>query len=187
MNWECQLAGGEQDKEWLSDIRMAYSLCRQNKDGEALEILLNALKEVRRSGSKKREAFILIHIGKVYQKWITDIALKFYLEGLFVARSCEFKRAEMIAFNAIGELYYAEGKQNEAMNYYRKSLNAACDLEDPSCRRDILLDMIDCYEARGEIDRCEELLQEAIRLDEDMGTPSLENDPDRANFVNNPR
>ena len=79
----------------------------------------------------------------------------------------------MIACDAIGELYYAWGKQEDALAYYRKSLEIASDLGCSSCRRDILLDMIDAYEECGEIDRCEELLQEAIRLDEEMGAPGL--------------
>jgi hypothetical protein len=43
--------------------------------------------------------------------------------------------------------------------------------------------MIDSYEERGEIDRCEELLREAIRLDEEMGAPSLKGDYRRMSIV----
>ena len=175
MNWEQQLVVGIQDqgKALMPNALRARNLCRQNKYGEAMEVLWHSLRDARRSDSPKQEAFVLIHIGKVYRNWIWDIALKFYRDGLAVAQSCDFKRGEMIAYDAIGELNYAWGKQEEALAYYRKSLEIACDLGDPSCQRDILLDMIDSYEEWGEIDRCEELLQEAIRLDEEMGAPSL--------------
>ena len=178
MNWEQQLAVDIHDKgkALLPNALRARNLCRQNKYGEAMEVLWYSLRDARKSGSRQQEAFALIHIGKVYRNWIWDIALKFYRDGLAVAQSCGFKRGEMIAYDAIGELYYAWGKQEDALAYYRKSLEIACDLEDPSCQRDILLDMIDSYEACGEIDRCEEFLQEAIRLDDEMGTPNLKGD-----------
>ena len=178
MNWEQQLVVGIQDQEkaLLPNALRARNLCRQNKYGEAMEVLWDSLRDARRSDSQKQEAFVLIHIGKVYRNWIWDIALKFYQDGLTVAQSCGFRRGEMIAFDAIGELYYAWGKQEDALAYYRKSLEIACDIEDPSCQRDILLDMIDSYEEWGEIDRCEELLQEAIQLDEEMGAPGLQGD-----------
>ena len=178
MNWEHQLAVDIYDREeaLLPNALKARNLCRQNRYGEAMEVLWDALRGARRSDSKKQEAFVLIHIGKVYRNWIWDIALKFYRDGLAVARSCGFKRGEMIAYDAIGELYYAWGKQEDALAYYGKSLEIACDLKCSPCRRDIILDMIDAYEACGEIDRCEELLQEAIRLDEEMGAPTLRGD-----------
>jgi tetratricopeptide (TPR) repeat protein len=175
MNWEQQLAVDIRDSEkaLMPNALKARNLCRQNKYGAAMEVLWHMLRDARRSGSRKQEAFVLIHIGKVYRNWLWDVALKFYRDGLAVAQSCGFKRGEMTAYNAIGELYYAWGNQQKALAHYRKSLQTACALHDPSSQRDILLDMIDSYEECGEIDTCEELLQEAIRLDEEMGAIDL--------------
>ena len=176
MNWVPQLVshGDEKIKALGPDALKARALCRQHRYGKALGILWQILRDARGSGSREREAFVLIHIGKVYRNWIWDIALKFFRDGLAAAETCGFKRGEMVANNAIGELYYAWGKQDKALEYYSKSLNAANELGDSSCQRDILLDMVDCYEERGEFKQCDELVHEALRLDEEQGMPGLE-------------
>ena len=119
MNWIPQLVTGGDDKivALVPEALEARGLCRQKQYGRALGILWQMLRLARRSDSKEREAFVLIHIGKVYRNWIWDIALKFFRDGLAAAQGCGFKRGEMIANNAIGELYYAWGKQDEALKY----------------------------------------------------------------------
>jgi tetratricopeptide (TPR) repeat protein len=175
MNWIPQLVTGGDDKivALVPEALEARGLCRQKQYGRALGILWQMLRLARRSDSKEREAFVLIHIGKVYRNWIWDIALKFFRDGLAAAQGCGFKRGEMIANNAIGELYYAWGKQDEALKYYTRSLHAAHELGDPSCQREILLDMVDCYEEQGEFERCDELVREALRLDEELDGRAL--------------
>jgi len=173
MNWVPQLISGgdEKIKALGPEALKARALCRQRKYGKALGILWQMLRVARGSGSRQHEAFVLIHIGKVYRNWIWDIALKFFRDGLAAAEACGFTRGEMVANSAIGELYYAWGKQDKALEYYTRSLDAANELGDQSCRRDILLDMVDCYEERGEFSQCDGLLHEALRLDEEQGMP----------------
>jgi len=185
MNWVPQLVNGgdEKIKAMGPEALKARALCRQRKYGKALGILWQMLRVARGSESRQHEAFVLIHIGKVYRNWIWDIALKFFRDGLAAAEACGFTRGEMVANNAIGELYYAWGKQDKALEYYTKSLNAANELGDQSCQRDILLDMVDCYEERGEFKQCDELVHEALRLDEEQGIPSLTSDTLEVGFA----
>lgn len=178
MNWESQLARavGRSDDSLAPVALRARNLCRQKKYGEALEVFWGILLDARRSDLKHHEAFALIHIGKVYRNWIWDAALKFFKDGLEVSKSCNFKRGEMIAYNAMGELYYAWGYQDKALEYYQKSLETACRLEDASCRRDVLLDMVECYAERGEFELCDELLNEAVEIDEELGVAPMSGD-----------
>ena len=171
MNWEHQLAIDMtgRGESLLPRAVEARDLCRQKKYGKALEVLWEMLLAARRSGGREREAFALIHIGKAYRNWIWDVALKFFQDGLEVARSCGFTRGELAACGAIGELYYAWGKQAEALKYYTRSLETARNLKDRSCERDILLEMVECYGEKGEFDRCDELLVEAAHLDHTLG------------------
>lgn len=175
MNWECKLAEAipEEQSALGPKALEARNLCRQKKYGRALEVLWGMLRNARRTDSREREAFVLIHIGKVYRNWIWNLSLKFFKDGLRVAQDSGFKRGEMIAYNAMGELYYNWGKNEDALTCYQRSLDTASALHDASCQRDIILDMVDCYEAQGAFETCDQLLQEAVRLDEDLGAPSL--------------
>lgn len=173
MNWVPQLVSSrdEKIKALVPEALKARGLCRQRQYGKALGILWQMLQVARGADSREREAFVLIHIGKVYRNWIWDVALKFFRDGLAAAEACGFKRGEMVANNAIGELYYAWGKQDKALEYYTRSLDAANELGDQSCQRDIMLDMVDCYAERGEFEQCDGLVHEALRLDEEQGMP----------------
>jgi tetratricopeptide (TPR) repeat protein len=175
MNWERKLAEAiaPDPRALLPRALEARNLCRQKRYGQALEVLWQMLRAARDEVSPQREAFVLIHIGKVYRNWIWDAALKFFRDGRELSRQCGFTRGELIAESALGELYYAWGKQDRALAHYRRSLELAEGLEDAGSRRDILMDMIDCYEARGELETCDQLLAEAARLDEALGAPSL--------------
>ena len=117
MNWIPELVtGGDAQMEALvPEALTARSMCRRKQYGKALGVLWQMLRRARRAESKEREAFVLIQIGKVYRNWIWDIALKFFRDGLVAAEECGFKRGEMVANNAIGELYYAWGKQDKAI------------------------------------------------------------------------
>ena len=176
MNWTPQLVDSEDAgmEALVPEAHKARGLCRRKQYGKALGVLWEMLRSARSSRSREREAFVLIHIGKVYRNWIWDIALKFFRDGLAAAEACGYERGVMVANNAIGELYYAWGKQDMALDYFTRSLEAASELDDQSSQRDILLDMIDCYEERGEFQRCDELVREALRLDEALGEPALE-------------
>lgn len=180
MNWEAQLAISMQPEgeSVVPQALQARNLCRQKAYGKALEVLWGMLRAARQDGSPQREAFVLIHIGKVYRNWIWDVALKFFTDGLAVAQRCGFTRGEMIAHNAIGELYYAWGDYDRALTHYRLSLGLADTISDLAGKRDILLDMVECYGERGEFDTCDQLLDEAMRLDAVNGVGSLA--PDRS-------
>jgi len=178
MNWEAQLALSMQTEAEpvVPKALEARNLCRQKAYGKALEVLWGMLRAARQAGSAHREAFVLIHIGKVYRNWIWDVALKFFKDGLAVARDCGFTRGEMTACNAIGELYYAWGDYDRALDFYRQSLGLADTISDLPVKRDILLDMVECYGERGEFDTCDQLLDEAMRLDATFGVSSMVGD-----------
>ena len=173
MNWESQLGQAierEPTTEALGPRALtARNLCRQQQYGKALEVLWSMLRRARKGESPRQEAFVLIHIGKVYRHWIWDVALKFFHDGWSVARQCGFVRGEMIAANAIGEIYYAWEKYDEALKYFQQSLELAKGMSDMSNQRDILLDMVECYGELGEFSTCDELLHEAHKLDGELG------------------
>ena len=176
MNWETQLAESVQAEALVPRALEARNLCRQKAYGRALEILWGMLRSARREASPEREAFVLIHIGKVYRNWIWDIALKFFDDGLAVARGCGFTRGELIAHNAIGELHYAWGNYDRALEHYELSLGLADAMSDRPAKRDILLEMVECYGERGEFETCDQLLHEAMKLDDALGVPHLVTD-----------
>ena len=127
MNWERPLANalGTPREALVSRAVHARDLCRQKKYGKALEVLWEILQSARKRQSDKQEAFVLIHMGYVYRHWIREIALKLFKDGLKAARSCGYKSAEMAACNGIGELYYAEGQPETALEYYKQSLQVS--------------------------------------------------------------
>lgn len=171
MNWERPLAIALEEKtdRLVPEARRARDLCRQRKYGQALDVLWAMLRNAGRFGFAEREAFALIHMGAVYRHWIPGTALKFLEDGLAAAQSCGFRAGELAAHNAIGELYYALGDPNRALEYFKLSLQTACDNQDRMSERDILLDMVNCYEAKGDLDRCDELVRMALHLEEAMG------------------
>ena len=182
MNWECQLAEAVEDRTeaFVPQALEARNLCRQKKYGKALEVLWGMLRAARGVESMEQEAFVLIHIGKVYRNWMWDVALKYFRDGLALAKACGFKRGEMIANNAIGELYYAWGRPDRSLDHYKRSLETAGELGETASQRDILLDMVECYGEQGEFETCDQLLAEAGRLDAAMGLPDARGD--RAGF-----
>jgi len=170
-SWECRLAAAVADPEggFVPEALRARRLCREKRYGEALDVLWQMLHRARRSGSLTREAFVLIHFGHVYRHEHTETALKFLQDGLHVARSCGFGAGEMLAYDALGEVCYRRGDIEQALDFYQQSLASARELRDWVCERDILLEMVNCYEERGDFSRCDELLDLALRLDRDRG------------------
>lgn len=170
-SWVCRLAAAVADPEgrFVPEALRARRLCREKRYGEALDVLWQMLNRARRSGSPVREAFVLIHFGHVYRHEHAETALKFLQDGLHVARSCGFGAGEMLAYDALGELCYRQGDIEQALDFYQQSLASARQLRDRVCERDILLEMVNCYEARGDFSRCDELLDRALRLDCDCG------------------
>lgn len=175
MNWERPLTTFLESNHpsFMPGATLARDLCRQKKYGQALEVLWKMLRTARSAGSKEQEAFVLIHMGNVYRNWIPEVALKFYQDGLAAARSCSFKPGQMAAHNAMGQLHYVLGEPDKALEHYKLSLQSACDTRDRISERDILLDMVNCYDEQGDLERCDELLRMAQHLEEaiDEETP----------------
>ena len=173
-HWECRLAATltDADRSLIPAATRARAFCRQRRYGSALEVLWTLLQHTRRAGSARQEAFVLIHIGHVYRHTCAEIAQKFFQDGLHMAQGCGFRQGEMLAHDALGELHYQGGHQERALTHYRLSLATARALRDRTGERDILLEMVNCYEERGEFNRCDELLEQALQLDEQSDEPT---------------
>jgi hypothetical protein len=176
LNWELQLATamGYEDEEFLSGAREAREHCRGYRFGTAMGILWSLLLEARRSDSPRRIVFALLHMGKVYENWMYDVAFKFFREALEKARKVDFGPGEMVALDALGRLYRTWREPDRALPCFERCLDLARRFAGPSCQREVVLVLIECHEACGnDRERCA-LAKELRLLDEVVGSSDWE-------------
>jgi hypothetical protein len=168
MNWELQLAAAMEyeDETLVSEARRARELCSRYQFGKAMAILWDGLVDARRSGPPKRLVFLLLHIGKVYENWMYDVAFKFFREALETSRDDDFPAGEMVALEAIARLYLTWREPERALPRLERCLALARRCAGPSCQRDVLRELMSCHAACGNRGRWRELAGELSLLDE---------------------
>lgn len=170
MNWQKPLELGypRPDPELMELAWEARDLAEAGRYGAALEILWNLLIPARKTGDEARQAFLYIHMGRVYSHWMWDVAQKFYRQGMEAAQACGYPLAELVACCSLGELYQGWGEPHRALGQFERSLELAEAEGDAAIQHIVLLEMAACCKAKGERDREATLRARAEALVEEL-------------------
>jgi hypothetical protein len=170
MNWELQLAAalGPGDESLLSAAREVRERRESGRYGPALAILWDLLLKARAQGSQERVAFVYVHMGKVYGNWMAHVAFRYFRDALDLAREAGIPQVELVSRHAIAGLYRAWNEPEKALPHLEKSLEVARASSGLWCRRDVLVDLIECLEAVGETRRRRELVELRDRIDAEL-------------------
>ncbi len=172
VNWERELAAAleGEDEALVHDAERAWDLCLDSRYGAALGILWDLLQLARQGGSPRKRAFVFLHMGEVYRNWMYDVAFKFFREALREARADGFRAGEMVACAAIAGLYRGWREPDRALPWCRRCHRLAEECADPACRREALLELIECLRACGDHCRSAEMEKRLRELDRAIGT-----------------
>jgi tetratricopeptide (TPR) repeat protein len=150
---------------------------RDKRFDRSLEQFWNALILSRQMGYLEWESTALANIGMVYFSWGKyDHAFKFYSESLQIASAAGFRQGQATIYNNIGRIHDSRGQLERALESYRTALEISDEIRDLPNKRLSLMNMIRCYEKRGDFMLCAQLFEEVIRIDQIMGHPDLEAD-----------
>jgi hypothetical protein len=143
--------------------------------GEAARILWELLVQVRHSKHRKWECITMVHLGKVYRALRWSIAQSLFEDARELATELDLPRVKMMALVELGEMTCQWGKLEEALELLQQALTMVDD-GDQRSRRIILLDLAVACEGLGELERCRELLLEAVAIDRVIDSAEIEED-----------
>ncbi len=170
MNWELQLAAAltVEEGHLLAEAKRARELRVEARYGAALKILWRLLLKVTRQRCDRHRAFLLIHMGKVYQHWMIDVAFKFFRDARDLSRDAAFIRGEMVAESAIAELYLLWKEPARALIHFEQSLVLAEECAGLWWQRDVLVEVVSCLRTLGHTARAEDLSNRLDHLDAEI-------------------
>jgi tetratricopeptide (TPR) repeat protein len=143
--------------------------------GESARILWELLVQVRHAKDREWECITMVHMGKVYRALRWRIAEQLFEDGLELADTIGFTRAKVMCLAELGEMKCQWGQFDEALELFSRALGLleAGDLE---ARRFLTLDMVVAHEGLNNLERCRELLNEAIAIDRKIGCEDMAED-----------
>jgi len=132
-------------------------------DDKALENYFRSLEVAEKIGNKARMATAYSNIGNVYhnKKATTDKALNFFLIALKISEDIEDKNIIGAASVNLGEIYLDANKNDSALFYFKKSLNAYANTIDIPYP---LRDMGQLYEKKGDFDRAIQYFEQSFQM-----------------------
>jgi serine phosphatase RsbU (regulator of sigma subunit)/Flp pilus assembly protein TadD len=129
-NWEQALALFEEIDEkdgianMLSNLGVVYN--NEGNDARALALYMKALTLAEEINDTIRKITTLNNIGLIYskKKATEKLALENYLKALEFGESTEYFDGIGSTYLNLGELYYNQGNNSDALDYFEKSLMA---------------------------------------------------------------
>ena len=134
-------------------------------DDRALEYYFKSLEVAEKIGNKARMATAYSNIGNVYHNKIatTDKALNFFLTALKISEEIEDKNIVGAASVNLGEIYLDANKNDSALFYFKKSLNAyANTINIPYPLRE----MGQLYEKKGDFNKAIQYFEQSYQMAE---------------------
>lgn len=169
LNWqEAQKIFEEiDDKDGISNILSNQGTIYNNQgdDEKALELYLRSLKIAEEIGAKMRTLTVSLNIGLIYQKKQATLnkALDYFFTALKL--SDELAYPDGIGYSSvnIGEVYFAQGKDSVALNYFEKSREA---LKNSGALPYPMINIGKVYTKRGEYQQALQMLKKAYEISE---------------------
>jgi len=153
------------DKDGISNILSNQGTIYNNQgdDEKALDLYLKSLKIAEEIGAKMRTLTVSLNIGLIYQKKPATLnkALDYFFTALKL--SDELAYPDGIGYSSvnIGEVYFAQGKDSVALNYFQKSREA---LKNSGALPYPMINIGKVYTKRGEYQQALQILKEAFEI-----------------------
>jgi len=167
LNWQEALRIFEEigDKDGISNILSNQGTIYNNQgdDEKALQLYLRSLAIAEEIGAKMRTLTVSLNIGLIYQKKSStlDKSLEYFFTALRLSN--EMAYADGIGYSSvnIGEVYFAQGKDSIALNYFQKSREA---LQNSGALPYPMINIGKAYTKRGEYQQALLILKEAYDI-----------------------
>jgi len=143
--------------------------------GEAARMLFELLIEPRHAGEQVWECVSLVHLGRVYRTLRWGIAVMLFEQAIALADAIDFDRGKMMALNDLGEMKCSWGELEDSLALLEQSLSLV-GAEDHAARRDVLDNLVVAHEGLDHLETCQDLLEEVVRLDRELGHENLHDD-----------
>jgi hypothetical protein len=170
MNWELQLAAAMtvEDDRLIAGAKRARELARLHRHGAALKVLWDLLVTVPRRNRGRSRAFLLIHMGHVYRRWIIDVAFRFFRDARDLSREAGFLPGEMVAECSLGQLYLDWKEHERALVRFERCLRLSRTCAGLWWQRNVLAEVVACLHALGRTERTRALLERLARMDVEL-------------------
>lgn len=166
---------GNDDVRLIRDTLEAKLKAESGQYGEAARILWEILVQVRHAKNRRWECITMVHMGKVYRALRWSIAVQLFEDCLELAESIRFDRAKAMCLAELGEMKCHWGQFEESLDLFDKALSLV-EEGDLESRRMIILNKVVAYEGLDDLERCRELLQQALDIDRKIGCSDIEED-----------
>jgi tetratricopeptide (TPR) repeat protein len=179
MEWAIEFVSSidKSESKFIRDTLEAKVRSEAGEFGEAARILWEVLLQAKHSKNAKWECITMVHMGKVYRAIRWDICLMLFKDAISYADEIGFELPKMMALSQLGELECQWGHFDKAIELCEKALSLVAK-DDTQNRRFILLVMSISYEGLNELEKCRELLEEIVSIDEATNGPELQEDID---------
>lgn len=189
MNWELQLSAalrpGEADL--LGAAKQARELVERGRYGSALQVLWKLLLPASRGKSPRRRAFLMLHMGHIYRRWMIEVAFKLFRDARELARRTDFARGEMVAEASLGLLYLDWNAPERALPHFERCLELAESCAGAWWRRDVLVEVVGCLTSLGRTEAARESRERIERLDAEILRDLWGGDEDGSGAASPPR
>jgi len=177
MDWSVDFkeSASKDDLKLVRDTLDAKHQSELGQHVEAARILWEIAIGARHRGDKIWECMTLVHMGKVYRILRWAVAVQLYELAADLAGSIGFDRARMVALNDLGEMRCSWGQLDEAIADFEKCLELIGP-DDLQSKRDVTLNLAVAHEGVEHYQDCRRLLEEVVRLDQQLGHPDLDDD-----------
>jgi tetratricopeptide (TPR) repeat protein len=179
MEWAVEFVStnNEENERFLRETLEAKSRADRGQYGEAARILWELLVQVRHLRDPQWECMTMVHMGKVYRALRWKIAVQLFEDAVDLADRIGLDTAKMIALAELGELKCQWGQFKESLDLLESAMGLLAE-GDLRGRRFILLDMTVAYEGLNDLEKCESLLNEVVKIDRKIRFDELADDLD---------
>jgi tetratricopeptide (TPR) repeat protein len=164
--------GSEDGQAWVLD-NLAVMYMRNGDTRRLRAALEEALALARKAGNRYRVASVLGALGAYYSRVSSfDKALELHRQALALCREIGDPEGVAQGLGNLGQVYTSLGEHEKAIEYLQQSLEAFRALEDGEpWMPAVFINLGSAYLAAGDLDRAQELLEDATRRARDAGAP----------------
>lgn len=143
----------------------------------ALTYYLRALVQYEHRGEKSQAYFDLLeHIGQLYiKKGNSRLALHYLEEGVQNSNMPLYRDTQITLLNEEGKVYEANGKKQQALDFYKQALSEAKKYNQPQEQAQALISIAGVLKKENAIQSLDDL-KKALKIAEDLHQPQLEAD-----------
>ena len=189
----------------LKHLKQSLRICRETGNRAVEGVTLNNIGEIHRVcgnydtalpfyeqslcisqeiGNKDKEWSVLNNIGLIYQAWGDyTSALRLYEQSLTISREIKNLAGEWTILNNIGQTYQAQVAYAAALTSYKHSLNICTEIGDRRGEALTRWNIGYIYEIQGYLRKAEFYISQAVKLEDEMKHPDLEEDRQYLKYI----